>query len=290
MQFIRRLFGARLKPDFSRNLGLIRREDQERLLASRVTVAGIGTMGGVAAEALVRMGIGGLTILDNDTYEVTNINRQLHCTLNVIGKRKVDVVARKLRQINPDLKLRVSGHLNKDNVDSAVIDSEILINGMDEVRPSILLERRARALGKTIVDAWITPYASVFVMKPNSPHWEEFLDFPTRNKSWEEISDADVKECLRKEIAFTLKQFEPFKIIDRQTVENILAGKIPRPSMVPVGWLSGVLMANETLKILIGQGRIASHWGVFYNQIDHKMLYLEGDYCNAIASDQAVAA
>lgn len=263
--------------DFSRNIGLLSTEQQRILHASQVTVCGVGGMGGVAAESLVRMGLGSIVIVDHDRYEPTDINRQLHCTQKAIGRLKVEVIRERLREINPRVEVIVYKCLSKENAGEIAGISDLLINGMDCVLASIMLEREARQQAKSIVDAWLTPYASVFVMRPESPHWETFLGFPTVGKALGDITDADIEECLRREIAFTFRHFYPYEIISPQLVEAVICGMHPRPSLLPVVWMSGVLMANEAMKLLTGQGRLATHWGAFYNQYDHEIRYLDGD-------------
>lgn len=261
---------------FSRNLGLLTEEQQSRISQATVAVSGVGGMGGVAAEGLARMGVKSLILLDHDVYELSNMNRQMHCTESVIGRHKVDVVAEKLKEINPEIKIKTHRQLTTKNVGEVVDSADLLINGMDELVASITLEREARSQRKTIVDAWLTPYASVFVMTPDSPHWEEFLEFPTQGKRIEEITPEDVVASLRKEIAFTFSQFDPYAIVPEQLVEDVITKRASRPSLLPVVWMSGTLMANEAMKVLTGQGRIASHWGVFYNQYDHEMKFYTG--------------
>ena len=261
--------------DFSRNLGLISADQQQQLSAAHIAVCGVGGMGGVAAEALCRMGVGSLTLLDHDHYEASNINRQMHCTQATLGQSKVKVVGQRLREINPDLKLTLLGALTESTAHYIGAKADLIINGMDDVLASITLERTARSYGRTIVDAWITPYASVLVMTADSPHWEAFLHFPTVGKPLSAITPADVQQCLRREVAFTLSQFDPRSIIDAALIERILQGTQARPSLVPVVWMSGVLLANEAMKILTHQGRLATHWGVFYNQYEHVIRYLD---------------
>lgn len=259
---------------FVRNLGLLTPEQQEALKNAHVTVCGVGGMGGIAAEALVRMGLGAITIIDNDTYELSNMNRQMHCTEGALGRPKVQVIAEKLRAINPALKLISYEGLTEVNVKWITRTPDLIINGMDDIRASILLEREARKQKKTIVDAWITPFASVFVMGPESPHWEKFLKFPTQNKKIEEITEDDIAECLRLEVAFTLNQFDSSQIVKPELIDKVIRGELARPSLVPVVWLSGTLMANEAMKILTHQGKIATHWGVFYNHYEHEIRVL----------------
>jgi molybdopterin/thiamine biosynthesis adenylyltransferase len=256
---------------FVRNIGLLTREQQRSLASAHVAVCGVGGMGGVAAEALARMGVGTLSIADYDRFELSNMNRQLQCTEEAIGRLKVDVVAERLFSINPKINLHCFKKVEQANVKAILKEASLVINGMDDIVASLSVERVARKLGKTIIDSWVTPFASVFVMLAESPHWEDFLDFPTRGKEISDITQEDVQNCLRKEIRFSLAQFDPFTYVSVKEVDAILTGKMPRPSLVPVVWISGILMANEAMKILTHQGTLASHWGVFYNQYDHEL-------------------
>jgi tRNA A37 threonylcarbamoyladenosine dehydratase len=73
-----------------------------RLGAATVTVVGVGGVGSFAAEALVRSGVGRVILVDHDRICVTNVNRQLHAMKGTLGKPKVEVMAERLRLINPD--------------------------------------------------------------------------------------------------------------------------------------------------------------------------------------------
>lgn len=78
-----------------------------RLQSSRVAVFGVGGVGSWCAEALVRSGVGRLTIVDSDVVSLSNVNRQLMATRSAVGLPKVDVLARRLLDINPSLELEV---------------------------------------------------------------------------------------------------------------------------------------------------------------------------------------
>jgi tRNA A37 threonylcarbamoyladenosine dehydratase len=86
---------------FSRTELLIGTEALTRLQGCHVAVIGLGGVGSYTAEALCRSGIGHLTIIDYDDICITNINRQLHATSATVGKAKVEVMAERLRLINP---------------------------------------------------------------------------------------------------------------------------------------------------------------------------------------------
>ena len=88
---------------FSRARMLYGDEGMERLARAHVAVFGIGGVGGYAVEALARSGIGALTIVDNDTVSVSNRNRQLIALSSTVGEPKTDVMARRLRDINPSI-------------------------------------------------------------------------------------------------------------------------------------------------------------------------------------------
>lgn len=90
---------------FERTINLIGLSAFERLRKARVLIAGIGGVGSYVAEALARSGIGELVLIDKDIVELTNLNRQLHATLNTINLPKVEAMADRLSLINPYLKI-----------------------------------------------------------------------------------------------------------------------------------------------------------------------------------------
>ena len=88
---------------FSRTELLLGSTAMERLSRANVIVFGIGGVGGYASEALVRCGIGHITLVDHDSVNITNINRQIHATHSTLGQLKVDAMAHRLLDINPEM-------------------------------------------------------------------------------------------------------------------------------------------------------------------------------------------
>lgn len=126
---------------FSRLQLLVGRQQLERLASARVIIFGVGGVGSWCAEALVRSGICHLTIVDSDVVVPSNINRQLMATTATIGQPKVEVLAQRLRLINPEADIRaVVNRYNADTADSFCLgDYDYVIDAIDSLADKALL-------------------------------------------------------------------------------------------------------------------------------------------------------
>lgn len=86
---------------------LLKEDAQQKLRKANVLIVGLGGVGSFAAEFIARAGVGSMTIVDGDDVDITNINRQLPALHSTVGKMKADIVAERLLDINPNLKLTV---------------------------------------------------------------------------------------------------------------------------------------------------------------------------------------
>lgn len=86
---------------YKRNQRTINTEQQLRLFRSRVVVVGCGGLGGYVVEELARLGLGKIVVIDPDVFEEHNLNRQLFCSVGVLGRPKVEVAAERVAEINP---------------------------------------------------------------------------------------------------------------------------------------------------------------------------------------------
>lgn len=86
---------------------LIGSDALETLKKSKVAVFGLGGVGGFTAEALVRAGVGSISIIDHDTVNITNINRQLFALNSTVGRQKTEVLAKRLKDINEDVEVDI---------------------------------------------------------------------------------------------------------------------------------------------------------------------------------------
>ncbi|MBR2627600.1 MAG: tRNA threonylcarbamoyladenosine dehydratase [Peptococcaceae bacterium] len=132
---------------YDRTRMLIGDEGMAKLQNSHVLIAGIGGVGSFTAEALARAGVGTLTLIDSDTVDVTNLNRQIHATQKTVGQPKVQVMAERIQDINPDIKVNpVSAFLLNDNLQSVLGEAQYdyIIDAVDTVTAKLALILYAR--------------------------------------------------------------------------------------------------------------------------------------------------
>ncbi|MCX4188185.1 ThiF family adenylyltransferase, partial [Methylophaga sp. OBS4] len=123
---------AHSNPLFERTHILIGDEGIERLQNSHVFVAGMGGVGSYTAEALARMGVGKMTLIDHDVVSGSNMNRQLVALKSTVGVLKADVMAARINDINPDCELTlITEFLTPDTI------PELLAQGFDAVIDAI---------------------------------------------------------------------------------------------------------------------------------------------------------
>lgn len=116
-------------------------EGFEKLNSSHVLVVGLGGVGGYVAEQLTRAGIGELTIVDGDVVSQSNMNRQLLALQSTQGKPKAEVMAARLRDINPNVKLHVVNQFMKDQalIDLISQPYDYVVDAIDTVSPKVFL-------------------------------------------------------------------------------------------------------------------------------------------------------
>lgn len=117
---------------------LLGQEKADRLQRAHVLVVGLGGVGAYAAEMICRAGVGRMTIVDADTVQPTNLNRQLPALHSTLGQAKADVMAARLRDINPQLELTVVQAFLKDDDIPALLDAasyDFVVDAIDTLAP-----------------------------------------------------------------------------------------------------------------------------------------------------------
>lgn len=135
---------------------LLGKERMEHLRNSHVLVVGLGGVGAYAAEMICRAGVGKMTIVDADTVQPSNINRQLPALHSVIGRPKAEVLAERFKDINPDLDLTVLPVYLKDEAIPELLDNakfDFIVDAIDTVAPKCYLIYNALKRGLKIVSS-----------------------------------------------------------------------------------------------------------------------------------------
>lgn len=140
---------------FSRTELLLGKEGVEKLKKSTVAVFGVGGVGSFAVEALARSGVGRLILVDDDDVCITNINRQLHATTKTVGKPKVDVMAERVKEINPKaVVLPIKEFVSKDNIEKLLTnDIDYVIDAIDTVSSKIELVVKCNEMNIPIISS-----------------------------------------------------------------------------------------------------------------------------------------
>jgi molybdopterin/thiamine biosynthesis adenylyltransferase len=212
----------------SRQMGVVTRSEQERLKDAKITVIGCGGIGGAAAEMLVRMGIGNLKIIDKDTFDVSNINRQLMSSFYSVGKSKVNVTYETLKSINPFTNIEaVEEEVNEDNTKKIIKDSDIVIDALDNLLTRITISRHAKNLDIPFIHGAIHgTMGQVSIFTKDTPTYEEMFKLPSSGRDLTEEVINKVKE---------------------------ISAEVP-PVIAPVPNIVGCLQAFEAFKLLTLQG------------------------------------
>ena len=147
-----------MKENFSRTELLLGPEAMKRLESARVAVFGLGGVGGMAAEALARSGVGILDLFDHDTISRTNINRQVLATELTVGRRKVDVMKERILAINSDAVVNTHDcFYMPDTADIFDLASyDYIIDAMNTVESKLLLIENAKISKTPIISCMST--------------------------------------------------------------------------------------------------------------------------------------
>lgn len=154
------------EPRYVRNLGAITLHEQEKLKTSRVCLVGCGGLGGYLAEFLGRMGVGCITAVDPDCFEMSNLNRQVLARENNLGQSKAEELRTRMARVNPNVQVRsVVTCLNADNAARLIEGHDLVLDGLDNIAARLTLQRVCRELGIPLihgaVEGWFGQIATV---------------------------------------------------------------------------------------------------------------------------------
>lgn len=144
-----------MKSQFDRTIRLIGNEKQSLIENTSVLVFGVGGVGGYVVECLVRAGTTRLGIVDNDTINITNLNRQILATHSSIGQLKVDVCANRIADINQNCRVnKYNMFVTQDNLAEIPLEEyDVIIDCIDNITAKIAIIKKAIELEKFVISS-----------------------------------------------------------------------------------------------------------------------------------------
>ena len=231
---------------FSRTALLIGENGVERLRKSRVAVFGVGGVGSFTVEALARLGVGGITLVDSDTVAESNLNRQLIALNSNIGRYKVDVARERVLDINPEAEVEALRmfYLPENAGEFDVSRFDCIVDAIDTVSAKIDLIVRANAAGVPIVSSMGTG---------NKMH-PEMLEISDISKT----SVCPLARVMRRELRARGINKLPVVYSKEEAIETkesvfLPNGKKTVGSISFVPSVAGLLIASKVCEILLGE-------------------------------------
>ena len=157
---------------YKRNPPTISLEEQDQLAQATVAVIGCGGLGGYIIEELTRLGVGHLIIIDGDSHEETNLNRQLTATEKTLGSPKVLAAQEHLALVNSNTQIEVhQEYLTSENADELLAGAQLVMDALDSVAARLELERACKKLNLPLIlsaiEGW---YGMLGVNFPGDDH------------------------------------------------------------------------------------------------------------------------
>ncbi len=232
---------------FDRVKLLIGSENFEKLNKSSVLLFGIGGVGGFTAEALVRSGIGGITLVDNDVVSESNINRQIIATVDSVGRDKVDVMKERLLAINPRLSAQtIKSFYLPENADSIDFSSyDYIIDAVDTVSAKLTIIERAKALDKPVISCMGTG-GKLDIKKLVVGDIFETSGCPLARVMRRELKKRGVEKL---KVVYSTEQVTSSN--ETELLESKGKDRVAPPSMIFVPSVAGLMLASEVVKDII---------------------------------------
>ena len=171
-QVERRALAQHVWPErYVRNSRTFSVEDQAALLEATVAVVGLGGLGGTAVDTMARLGMGTLILIDGDTFEDSNLNRQLLATDALMGAAKSNAAARRVKAVNPAVTTRPHQmFLTFGNAHTLLAGASLVMDCLDTIPARLILEKAARSLGIPLVSGAVAGLSGqVTVIYPEDP-------------------------------------------------------------------------------------------------------------------------
>lgn len=255
------------KRAFGRNYGIFTDEEQEKIRNAKILLVGCGGIGGVMAIMLARCGIENFVLVDPDTYELTNINRQVTCFVDTIGRNKAEITAEEIARINPQIKVTAYKEIEPDKMEEVITKEniDVVVGASDDFAMSVVALSTANKLGKVAIMPYpVGMLARVSVSMPGRPPPEQFYALPTE-ASYETLRKLTTTPFFRQRFRKALEYYRDVGGWREEWFELFLKGERPHAQICPVVWLTAALGTLEILKVITGRWKpvvAPLHWHI----------------------------
>lgn len=225
---------------FARTELLIGKENMEKIKNASVAVIGLGGVGSYAAEAVARAGVGNITLVDYDIVVESNINRQLPALTSTLGKLKVEVMGNRIKDINPEVNLRIMPVPYNADTSSDILKKPVdyVIDAIDSLRDKIHLIKTCLMLNIPIISSMGTANR----LDP------QFLKIADISKTCICPMARRVRRELRKEGIF---KGLPVVYSEEEPVKNGYNGETRLGSISYVPSVAGLFLASYVINSLV---------------------------------------
>lgn len=230
---------------FSRNIGWVTESEQKRLRDACVAIGGLGGVGGVHLLTLARLGIGKFSIADFDKFDIVNFNRQVGATVSSLGQPKLDVLRDMVRDINPEVDLRLfPDGVNDENLEDFLSGVDVYVDGLDFFAFDARRKTFAACERKGIPVVTAAPLGlgvALLVFGPGSMPFEEYFGFE---------GGDEMEMAIRFLVGLSPAMLQRGYVADMSKV-NLAERK--GPSCIAACQLCAGVAAIETLKLVLGR-------------------------------------
>lgn len=250
---------------FSRNLGLVQPDEQQKLRMARIAIPGLGGVGGAHLLTLARMGVANFHIADFDDFELHNFNRQAGANLSGLHRPKADVMEAAALDINPEADIKVFGDgINADNIDAFLEGVDVVVDGLD----FFAVEARE------ILHAACWERGIPAVMAGPIGASTAYLVFQPGHMSWRDYFCMDLaKNLTEKYMLFAIGNAPSGTHVSYMNAKYVRLDEKRGPSLSLAVQLCSGAAAAEAMKLILGRGKI--YPAPWFHQYDvYKCVYV----------------
>lgn len=241
-----------------RNFGIYTREEQNKLRSSKIAIIGQGCVGELCSVISVRLGIGYTTIVDYDTLDISNMNRNVTARYSNLGKPKVENMLEFLKDANPTVKINaVNKKLDESNADEILKGHDIVLQTLDNMASRIILHRVAYRLNIPCVTmSGAPPFRSVVTtILPDGIDYEALFNLPSKGQTIEGNEELKEKISL---LSIERARYSTEHGADPEWAEGYISGKRRVWSVTPSrAYVCSILCMHEAANYLIGRALLA---------------------------------